>query len=248
MSKRIGIVAGAGPFAGVDLLNKILQQTVAPTDQDHLDIIGWFQPSQIPDRTAFLLGEIDENPANAIAAQIRALASAGAQVVAIPCNTAHAPLIYDEIVARIADCDVLFLHMIRETTDFVRQRHPQIERIGVLATSGTQMVRLYPEVFMLQGYETVEPTSAETAQIVMPTIYDPTYGLKATGKSERARDELLAMIKRLRDRGAQAMILGCTELPLALPEREIDGLPLIDPTRVLARALIRESDPRKLRY
>jgi aspartate racemase len=84
--------------------------------------------------------------------------------------------------------------------------------------------------------------------LVHPAIYHPAYGLKATGTpTERAREDLLTAVAALRARGAQAIILGCTEMPLIIPESQVAGLPTIDPSRILARALIREANPAKLR-
>jgi aspartate racemase len=92
------------------------------------------------------------------------------------------------------------------------------------------------------------PDDALQQTAIQPAIYDPTYGLKACGQAtERARSDLMLGVEALRQAGAEAIILGCTELPLALPERELEGLLLIDPTLVLARALIREVMPEKLR-
>lgn len=80
------------------------------------------------------------------------------------------------------------------------------------------------------------------------SIYDKTYGIKAISSpvSNRARQEIIASIMELKKLGAKAIVLGCTELPLAIPEKENSGLPVIDPNRILARALIREIDPSKL--
>ncbi|MCA9956391.1 MAG: aspartate/glutamate racemase family protein, partial [Anaerolineales bacterium] len=112
MEKWIGVVGGVGPFAGIDLLGKIAAQTAVNLDQDHLTVLNWSQPAKIVDRTEYLLGQVDENPATALAAQVQQLAKMGAGVVGIPCNTAHAPRIFNQIRADLAaaNCDVQLLH------------------------------------------------------------------------------------------------------------------------------------------
>ena len=92
---KIGIVGGAGPYAGLDLAQKILEQTIAEKDQDYLPTLLISTPDKIEDRTRFLLGEITSNPAHSIFRNLCDLNTLGASVVGIPCNTAHAPAIKD---------------------------------------------------------------------------------------------------------------------------------------------------------
>ena len=248
--KTIGVVAGAGPFAGQDLLKKIFEETCAAVDQDHLDVIGLFRPASLPDRTAFLLNQKLPNPGTAIARQVLELETMGAAVAGIPCNTAHAPLIFNQMQAELArsQSKILFLNMIEETVRFIQEKHPEIQQLGVLSTTGSYRANLYPLYFEKSGLKPVIPDEAVQLKRVHPAIYDPGYGIKAFGKAtERSRRDLLEAIDHLVNKGAQAVILGCTELPLAIEETEIDGTVMLDPTRVLARALIREAAPEKLK-
>jgi len=245
----IGIVGGVGPFAGLDLLGKILGQTVAQTDQDHLTVVSLSQPSTIPDRTAFLLSETNLNPAQPILAQLHQLEQLGAAVAGIPCNTAHAPPIMDVIEQRLAASTgrLRLLHMINEVAQMLQRRYPSVKTVGVLSTIGTTFARVYPLTLEPLGYEVIDPDDSLLKRAVHPAIYDTQYGIKACGyATEKARQDILLAVDHLGERGAQAIILGCTELPLALSGKEIDGLPLIDSTMVLARALIRAVDPQKL--
>jgi len=248
--KNIGVVAGAGPYAGLDLVSKILSQTIADCDQEHLTIIGLFQPGQLPDRTQYLAGKSDINPAHAIAQQVAALARAGADVAAIPCNTAHAPAIFDVVLAELGQMEVQieFLHMIEETAHYLCRHYPHIRRLGVLSTTGTYTAEIYPQLLSLQGFETVTPAWVVQERQVQPTIYDTSYGIKATGRATvQARKGLDAGIDNLRQQGAEAIILGCTEIPLAITEKHIHDMIVIDPTLILARALIRQANPQKLK-
>lgn len=246
----IGIVGGVGPYAGLDLQARVLQQTIATRDQDHLPVVSVSWPGEIADRTAFLLGEADENPAAALVRQLAVLGRAGATVAAIPCNTAHAPAIFDAVEAGLARVEPRprLLHMIREVAGHLAEHLPGVRTIGVLSTTGTYRVRLYPALLEPLGYRLVAPDEALQTAVIHPAIYDPQVGLKALGRvTTETRAALERGIAALRAQGAEAILLGCTELPLAFPEPAFGGLPLVDPTLVLARALIREVAPERLR-
>lgn len=248
--KWIGVVGGVGPFAGIDLLGKIAAQTIAHQDQDHLTVLNWSQPAKIVDRTEYLLGEVAENPAGALAAQVQQLAKMGAGVVGIPCNTAHAPRIFNEIRAELAavNCDVTLLHMIEEVGRFVQTNLPDVRKVGVLSTTGTYKAGVYGELLEGLGFTAVLPPLTLQIEKIHPAIYDPVYGIKARGvATEQAQANLQEGIDTLKVAGAEAIVLGCTELPLAFNEPTAAGLPLIDPTLILARALIREANPTKLK-
>lgn len=248
--KTIGVVAGAGPYAGQDLLKKLFEQTLAVSDQEHLDVIGLFRPSAMPDRTNFLLNPNSANPGIAIAQQVLELERMGAKVAGIPCNTAHAALIYDCMQSELKahGAQILFLNMIEETVNAIRAKYPGLARLGVLSTTGSYRVNLYLQYLQKAGLRTVAPDENIQHERVHAAIVDPQYGIKALGgSSERARQDLLFAAEHLMEKGAQGIILGCTEIPLALQEASINGIPLIDPTLILARALIREAAPEKLK-
>lgn len=250
MERIVGIVAGVGPLAGLDLQQKIISQTVAGRDQDHLTVLSVSRPSTIPDRTEYLLGQVAENPATALAAQVQLLAQMGAQVVGIPCNTAHAPPIWEVLRAELAraNCQIHLLHMIEEVGQFLRAHHPDIERVGILSTTGTYRAEVYPQVLAGLGFTVVTPILSMQETLIHPAIYHPQHGIKSCGRvTDRARQDLLAGVAALQAQGAQAIVLGCTEIPLALTEKQMDDTPLIDPTLILARALVREADGGKLR-
>jgi aspartate racemase len=246
----IGVVAGVGPFAGLDLLHKILSQTIASRDQDHLTVISISQPDQIPDRTEFLLGQSLTNPAIAILEQLLKLEKMGAQVAGIPCNTAHAPAIFSEIQKGLdeAGSRLNLLHMIAEVGHELRRQSPSIYKVGILATAGTIVSSIYPLNLQPLGFELLVPDEKLQAERIHPAIYDPEYGIKAHGQStDQARSNLMLGIQQLREAGAQAVILGCTEIPLAIPEKQIAHMPVIDPALILARALISAVNPQKLK-
>jgi aspartate racemase len=250
IEKTIGVVAGVGPFAGLDLLRKIAEQTIAGKDQDHLAVMAVSRPSPIQDRTEYLLGQVTENPAYALAAQVQLLAQMGAHVVGIPCNTAHAPPIWNATVAALdmSGCHIQLLHMIEEVGRFLREHYPHVVRVGILSTTGTYQAGVYPQLLGASGFTAVTPSRQMQETQIHPAIYDPQHGIKSCGLvTERARQDLLAGVAVLQKQGAEAVVLGCTEIPLAITEKQIDRTLIIDPTLILARALVREANKDKLR-
>jgi aspartate racemase len=247
----IGIVGGVGPHAGIDLARKILDQTAAGADQDHLPMALLSLPGEITDRTEFLVGRAEGNPAEAIARVILDLERIGAGVVGIPCNTAHAPAIFEPIrrALQAAGSAVRLVHMIDEVARFLREHFPKVARVGVLCTTGTYRSRVYPDCLEPHGYRVLLPDEGLQEQAVQPAIYDPQYGIKARAEpvTDAARRRLDRAIDQLRRRGSEAVILGCSEIPLAVTEARIGETVILDANLVLARALIREADPEKLR-
>ncbi len=244
----IGIVGGVGPFAGLDLNRKLFEATLTDgTDQEHLEVLLFSAGRRIPDRTEFLLGREPENPAGGLFQALEILARAGVRLAAIACNTAHSPAILGPLKERIAreGLPLVLVDMIEETEKFVRERLGAGARAGLLASQGTYASGVYGR---WPGLELILPEE-EMRATVHRAIYDREWGIKARSSpvSARARAECLRAVRHLADRGARAVILGCTELPLALPERKLAGVALFDPTETLARALVARAAPDRLR-
>ena len=246
----IGVLSGMGPYAGLDLAQKIHRHTAATTDQQHLSVALLSYPGWIPDRSTYLFDTSQPNPTPALAKIARRLEAAGATVVGMPCNTAHCPPIFDALRERLqeAGSSVRLVHMIEETAQHIRTTHPEIERVGVLSSLAVHQLTLYKDVLEAAGFEVVRPSDERERDVVNRVIFDEEYGIKAQSDpvTPRARQDLLDTAAQLKAAGAEAVILGCTEFPLAIPEPEAHDLPMIDPTRVLARALIRTVHPDKL--
>jgi aspartate racemase len=134
--------------------------------------------------------------------------------------------------------EIPVLNMITETVQAIRRNHPAVERVGILATSGTIAVGLYQEALRAAGLTPVEPTIDEVAQI-MEAIYGE-QGVKAGFETGLSQKLLLGVGSTLMARGAQALILGCTEMPLAVHDGDLP-VPLIASNQVLAEAAVRES-------
>ena len=248
MEQAIGVIGGVGPYAGLDLVKKVFDNTIARSDQEHVDLYMTSCPSLIGDRTRFLL-EGGDNPAQGITACLEKLAIIGATVMVIPCNTAHAPAIFDVVRTRTEASfpNIHLVNMIDETCTSIDRMFPEGATIGLLATKGTHSVAVYSQyIARYPKLRLIEPDK-EAQDRVHQAIYDPAYGIKAVSPvSRRSTEVLVEEGNRLIARGSQAIILGCTELPLALHEGMIDCL-LIDPTEILARAALEKVAPKKLR-
>jgi len=240
--KTIGIVGGVGSYAGIDLIRKIYDNTQASTDQEHLPIAMLSVPHRIVDRSDFILGKTAINPGVSIAEVILTMAAQGAAVVGIPCNTAHAPVIFDVVREKVsAHCTLI--HMIDAVAHDLAAHNGAVKKVGVLATSGTLQANIYKHRLADYGIEVIYPSTDIQELYVQPAIYDQGYGIKAFSNpvSTKARDDLLMASSFLIKKGAERIILACTEIPLALTESDIDGVPLTDATTIMAKALIRES-------
>jgi aspartate racemase len=246
----IGVLGGLGPYAGLDLVRTLFDETRAASDQEHLPVALLSYPGRIPDRSAWLADPRAPNPVPAMAEILRRLDDAGCALAGIPCNTAHAPALFDRLTAALEaeGRPLRLLHIVDAIVAMVRERAPGAHWIGVLATNASIAHRLHDIGLEAAGMDAVVPDAATQAR-VQASIFDPVWGLKARSNPPtlRAREALLDAVAALRAGGAEAVILGCTELPLAVPEPEWEGLPLINSTRALARALIHASHPHKLR-
>lgn len=243
----IGVVGGMGPYAGLDLVKKIFDLTNAGKDQEHLPVLLYSAPQLIGDRTAYLLGEIETNPADAIASCLNRMYQQDIRVAGIPCNTAHAPVIFDRILSLIPS-DMKLLNMPDEVSRFIKTQYSGLNKVGILSTTGTWQFNLYPQKLETYGLTAIQLEREKQDEWVQQAIYHPEYGIKANSKliCSQAVERLMKASNWLIDQGAEIIISGCTEIPLALPMSHINNVPLIDATKVLAAALIKETFPEKL--
>ena len=232
---KIGVVGGVGPAATVDFLDKIVRNTPAQRDQEHIKVVVEMNP-QIPDRTENLIGA-GVDPTLALYATCKKLEAAEADLIAIPCNTAHA--FVERIQPYLA---IPIINMLFETVEFIRRHYPQYRDIGLLATSGTIRSRVYHEIVDKAGLNLLVPDEKHQAK-VMSSIYGEK-GVKAGFTEGVCKNELLEALAHLAQGGVQIAILGCTELPLLLAQNDdfklADGqsIVLLDPTEILARKCV----------
>ena len=226
----VGVIGGVGPLATAYFLGKIVRLTVADRDQDHLDMIV-FDHASIPDRTAYIVGTSPEDPGPVMADDARRLAAFGADFLVVPCNTAHN--FTDQVVAAV---DIPVLSIIEETVDEALARVPGLAAVGLLATTGTAASGVYQRALAARGISCLLPDDADQA-VVMSVIYDQ---VKAGLRGDVAA--IRGVADRLVARGAQAVLLGCTELSVVAEDEGLLAEPLyVDSLDVLARATIRRA-------
>lgn len=245
----IGIVGGVGPVAGLDLFKKIIEETPVKRDQQHAPVILFSMPEQVADRTGFLSGKHEENPGFSLAELVGQLETAGATVAAIACNTIHVPRIFSVIQQELQKKHkrILLLNIVDELVSHVKKNFDD-QVIGILATSVSNKAGLYQESLRRNGIRSVKP-DLDWQDKLQNVISNKDYGIKAKSSpiTAAAKSALFSTIEHLRSKGAQKIILGCTELPLAVKEGHYKKFGLIDPTRVMAKALLREFHARTIK-
>lgn len=223
--KTLGIVGGVGPLATMFIGEMIVRRTKASIDQEHVNSIITNNTS-IPDRTAFIMGKSQDNPVPVMISDINRLTSIGAEIIIIPCNTAHT--FYDEIQH---GSNVQVIHMIRETMK--RSAAEGASKVGVLATTGTVTSKVYQHAAAEYGLESVLPNQ-ETQDKVMSIIYENVKAGKAADKVKWNE-----IVTYMENQGCDRIVLGCTELSIvkkemALPDYYLDSLTVLAETAILS--------------
>jgi aspartate racemase len=224
-NRIIGILGGMGPEATVDFYREIIRLTPAKRDQEHLQVLIYSNPT-IPDRTRAILEGTDD-PLPALIQSARILETAGAGILAIPCNTAH--YFYARLQANLR---IPVLHMIDQTLLYLREHYPEAGSVGLLASQGTVLSGIYASVFGREGIEVLTSDALEQ-QRVHAAIEDIKAGVPPT----QVRAIFDSAVQSLLHRGARAIILGCTEIPLAF-HLDPPSYPCLNPTKLLAQAAV----------
>ena len=225
MKKSIGILGGMGPLATADLFRKIVSMTKAGCDNDHIRIYIDDNPA-IPDRTAAILAG-GKDPVEEMSGSLKKLVACGADCILMPCNTAH------YFLPRLqAQTEVPFISMPEATAKACAERFPG-KTAAILATKGTLATGLYEKALAAESVACLVPDAAQQ-EALMRVIYD---GVKADADPETYRADMEIVLTQMASRGADYFILGCTELPLAAQQLQLN-CPTIDPTTELAKAAI----------
>jgi aspartate racemase len=225
MSKLLGVLGGMGPLATVDFLQKLIEETPARRDQEHIPVIAYCVP-QIPDRPQAITGS-GESPLPHMLEGIHSLKRAGAAAIAIACNTAH--YWYDDLLTQGG---LPIIHIADAAC--AQLGEPAARRVGLIATDGTIAAGFYQSRLTARGVECLLCDAEDQRALVLPAI-------EHVKRTELAQAHALASraAQHLLDRGAQAIIMGCTEIPLAV-EYQLSAISgrCIDATRALARACV----------
>lgn len=221
----VGVLGGLGPEATLDFFAKVLARTRAATDQQHLRLIIDNNPA-VPNRNDAVAG-VGPSPGPALAEMARGLERAGAEFLVMVCNAAHA--FQPEITSATS---LPFVSIIDETVRATLRALPGATAVGVLASSGCLDAGLYQRAFAPHGVRVLIPTGAARERFM-----ELLYRIKAGDKGAEVRAAMRELARELEGAGAQAVIAGCTEVPLVLPGADLD-VPLVNSTDALVDATI----------
>lgn len=203
--KFLGVLGGMGPLATADFLSKLAANTTAGQDQQHVPVLLYGDCST-PDRTACILGD-GPSPLPSLLDGIEFLNSApSVSAICIPCNSAHCW--YEEMASA---SDVPVFHIVKASADQVRQKKPDCKTVGVLSTQGTHQMGMYRKTLGNMGFNVVCPTDDEFERLVSPAIH-----MIKTNEMEHAEELFAEATALLEARGAEIVILGCTEIPVGM--------------------------------
>jgi len=227
--KIVGIVGGIGPEASNKFCEFLIKYKKAKSDQENLQFIHFCNP-KIPDRTEYIMGE-GENPTEELIKTCLILEKSGADFLVIPCNTAHyfLPEIQESV-------DIPIIDMTKVLVKNVLNINPNIKKIGVLVTTGSLIAGIYEKYFKLEAIDTIFPSEKDLELLVMDAIYG-NKGIKA-GKKITPKRKLTEIIYKLIEQGAEAIVLGCTEIPLVIKQKDFD-IKLFDPMEITAKEIIK---------
>ncbi|PWC14459.1 aspartate/glutamate racemase family protein [Brenneria corticis] len=224
MNRLVGILGGMGPGATVDAMQKLIKNTPAYRDQDHIPMIAVSIPD-IPDRTQCILDH-SASPLEKMIQYMKILENAGAECIIIPCNTAHYWFNELKLHSRVD-----MISIIDAACQVIRDK--KIANVGLLATTATIKAQIYQRHLAESGIDCHIPPAAEQSA-VMESIY-----AYKSGDAEKAHSLLTPIKDRLLRSGVEKIILGCTELPLIL-QQEIKHAPenYIDATEALIKKTV----------
>lgn len=223
--KTLGIIGGMGPLATVDLYRRIVLRTKALRDQDHIHVII-DSNTNIPDRTKAIIAN-GEDPTIELIKSARMLEAAGADFLIMPCNTAH--YFIDVIKESV---HIPFVNMLEETVNYTYDKYGEYITVGIMATDGTIKSKIYEDYFKKLGIKTVVPD--ETQEKIMKFIYE----VIKSGRYDEGTDLFYECVSELKEKGADAFLLGCTELSSAQYLFNFEGS-FINPIEVLTEASIK---------
>ena len=223
--KTIGILGGMGPEATIDLFRCIVEETHASCDEDHIHILVDCNPKMPSRQDAILNG--GPSPVPAMVETAKNLQRAGADCIILGANTAH--YFFDSVASQVP---VPFLHIIDEAVKDLLRQVPHGKKAGVLATSAAMKVGLYQKSCEKFGIQ-VLPVSPQLQESIHNAIFD----FKYHGLTPQNQGAMVKAAETLISQGADALIFGCTEIPLILAGCSF-SVPAIDPNRSIARAAV----------
>lgn len=226
--RLLGVLGGMGPLASAQFMLRLTLLTPATRDQEHVPTVLWSDP-RVPDRTANLLHG-GEDPLPWLLRGVRGLRHAGCGAIVVPCNTAHR---WYDAVAEAAGVPIP--HIVDAAATDLRRIGVGRGVIGVMGTEATLHMRLYQDRLIEQGWECITPSQDQLQRLVSPGI-----ALVKANRVAEAFAPLVEVVNDLASRGARAVVLGCTEIPLGVHAGPASDLkvPVVDTIDALARVAI----------
>jgi aspartate racemase len=226
--KVLGVLGGMGPLASAHFMVRLTMLTPAERDQDHIPTILWSDP-RIPDRIAGQRGT-GPDPLPWLLHGISGLRQAGCGAIVIPCNTVHGW--YPQMVEA---AEIPILHIVDAAAADLRRLGIGRGTIGVVGTVPTLAMRLYQDRLEADGWDCIQPDTEQMQRLVLPAI-----AMVKVNRLAEAFAPLVEVVNSLAARGATAVVLGCTEIPLAIQAGPASALavPVVDTIDALARAAI----------
>jgi aspartate racemase len=229
MTDRVlGVLGGMGPLASAHFMVRLTLLTPATKDQEHIPAVLWSDP-RVPDRGEAIRPD-GPDPLPSLLNGIEGLKRAGCGAIVIPCNTVHAW--YDQMAqaARIP-----MPHIVDAAAADLARIGIRPGRIGLMATPTTLHIKLYQQRLASLGWECIQPAEEQMTRLVSPAI-----ALVKANQVADAYEPLAEVVNDLAARGAAAVVLGCTEIPLGILAGPSDRLhvPVVDTIDALARAAI----------
>jgi len=225
--KVVGVLGGMGPEATVDLMRRVIQLTPATDDEDHIRMIVDNNP-KVPSRIKAIMEGTGGSPLPCLVKMAENLVTVGADFLVIPCNTAH--YYYDELCSSVT---VPILNMVEVTVATLLMDNPYIRNAGLLAADAVLRTELYGKRFREKDVDLLYPSVRLQAGLM-----DCIRGIKMGRTGSQAVRALQSAADELVNKGAQALIVACTELSIIADGLKVDAR-LYDSAQILAEAIVR---------
>lgn len=227
MSKLVGVIGGMGPMATTKFMELVINNTKAEKDQDNVDMLVC-QYSSTPDRTAYILGNSNEDPGEAMIKAAKLLESEKCDFLVMPCNTAT--FFYDKIAKEIS---VPLINIAEETVKHSLKMGAK--KIGLMATDGTIKASVYDQ-YIPEGITLFKPDE-EHQKRIMDVIYKEVKQNLIPNK-----ENFIDIINYFKNNGCDVVVMGCTELSVAVEQLDINDPMVVDSLTVLAKLTIVKAD------
>jgi aspartate racemase len=225
MKKKLGIIGGMGSVAAAYLFKRIIELTPAKNDQDYIEIF-LHNNTCVPDRTEGILYD-GPSPLPELKRSVKILDECGVDYIIIACVTSH---YFIEKLKKEASAEIIDVAEV--VADTIHEKYTNIKNVGLLATSGTVKTGIFQRKLHIYNIDTVNLNDEEIDSLFMDAVYNKEWGIKTGNTKGKPRELFLKAVEILQNKGAEAIIAGCTEVPLVISERDMN-VPFLDSIELL---------------